>query len=322
MRSPARGLSASSSPPSTARYGGRGTGNLRRGLPRTGHVDDRDGDGRYLISLQGVCRFRVAEELGVKTPFRQCGSRRSWAISTRTRAAATKSIAGAAARLPGLSRGQRARGGLGQRQPCRQRHARQRAVDAGALWPGREAGAARGRRPEGRAETLIALTRWPSPATMTSSGRACNRRVETDRMGAIEIGSGIDVRLLGASGMPLDQRAARLGRAAQRTRLPARATGLPGQGGHRSCCHPRRARQIPTSSAASHRPPGCRPTALSIRQCCGEQPTSLRVTSKDQVAALPPANPVRSTGRHDPARMPCPQSWSAGSVLPSTVPRS
>ena len=30
------------------------------------------GDGRYLISLQGVCRFRVARELTVKTPFRQC----------------------------------------------------------------------------------------------------------------------------------------------------------------------------------------------------------------------------------------------------------
>jgi Lon protease-like protein len=30
------------------------------------------GDGRYLISLQGVCRFRIASELTVKTPFRQC----------------------------------------------------------------------------------------------------------------------------------------------------------------------------------------------------------------------------------------------------------
>jgi Lon protease-like protein len=30
------------------------------------------GDGRYLIALQGVCRFRVATELEVKTPFRQC----------------------------------------------------------------------------------------------------------------------------------------------------------------------------------------------------------------------------------------------------------
>ena len=30
------------------------------------------GDGRYLISLQGVCRFRIMEELTVKTPFRQC----------------------------------------------------------------------------------------------------------------------------------------------------------------------------------------------------------------------------------------------------------
>lgn len=30
------------------------------------------GDGRYLISLQGVCRFRIVEELHVRTPFRQC----------------------------------------------------------------------------------------------------------------------------------------------------------------------------------------------------------------------------------------------------------
>ncbi len=30
------------------------------------------GDGRYLISIQGVCRFRVTRELPAKTPFRQC----------------------------------------------------------------------------------------------------------------------------------------------------------------------------------------------------------------------------------------------------------
>ena len=30
------------------------------------------GDGRYMIALQGICRFRVAEELDVRTPFRQC----------------------------------------------------------------------------------------------------------------------------------------------------------------------------------------------------------------------------------------------------------
>jgi uncharacterized protein len=29
-------------------------------------------DGRYLISLSGVCRFRIGEELTVKTPYRQC----------------------------------------------------------------------------------------------------------------------------------------------------------------------------------------------------------------------------------------------------------
>lgn len=30
------------------------------------------GDGRYMIALQGVCRFRVTEELLAKTPYRQC----------------------------------------------------------------------------------------------------------------------------------------------------------------------------------------------------------------------------------------------------------
>lgn len=30
------------------------------------------GDGRVLIALQGICRFRLIEELTVKTPFRQC----------------------------------------------------------------------------------------------------------------------------------------------------------------------------------------------------------------------------------------------------------
>jgi Lon protease-like protein len=30
------------------------------------------GDGRYLVSLQGVCRFRVVAEAAARTPFRQC----------------------------------------------------------------------------------------------------------------------------------------------------------------------------------------------------------------------------------------------------------
>ena len=30
------------------------------------------GDGRLLITLQGICRFRVIKELSTRTPFRQC----------------------------------------------------------------------------------------------------------------------------------------------------------------------------------------------------------------------------------------------------------
>ncbi|MCI5075496.1 LON peptidase substrate-binding domain-containing protein [Oricola sp.] len=30
------------------------------------------GDGRYLVSMQGICRFRIATEIAVRTPYRQC----------------------------------------------------------------------------------------------------------------------------------------------------------------------------------------------------------------------------------------------------------
>jgi Lon protease-like protein len=33
---------------------------------------EETGDGRYLITLSGICRFRVREELAATTPYRQC----------------------------------------------------------------------------------------------------------------------------------------------------------------------------------------------------------------------------------------------------------
>ncbi len=30
------------------------------------------GDGRYLVALHGICRFRIGTELAVRTPYRQC----------------------------------------------------------------------------------------------------------------------------------------------------------------------------------------------------------------------------------------------------------
>lgn len=30
------------------------------------------GDGRYVLALDGICRFRVSEEMAVRTPYRQC----------------------------------------------------------------------------------------------------------------------------------------------------------------------------------------------------------------------------------------------------------
>ena len=91
------------------------------------------GDGRYLISLQGVCRFRVVEELAVKTPFRQCRIAPFVADLDEDQGGGEVEPAGAAQGFPRLSRGQRSRGRLGERQPRRQRDAGQRAVDDGAL---------------------------------------------------------------------------------------------------------------------------------------------------------------------------------------------
>ena len=47
-------------------------GALRDRLPRPHHQFSETGDGRYAIVLSGVSRFRVAEELSARTPYRQC----------------------------------------------------------------------------------------------------------------------------------------------------------------------------------------------------------------------------------------------------------
>ena len=103
-------------------------------------------DGRYLVSLHGVCRFRIAEELVVRTPFRQCrivpfaaDLKEDQGGGDIDRTALLKAFRQyleaneLEADWESVSRG-------------RQCDAGQRAVDDGAVWPGREAGAARGGR--------------------------------------------------------------------------------------------------------------------------------------------------------------------------------
>jgi Lon protease-like protein len=62
MIQPAAGSSEASANPELERVGGIG---------RLTQVAET-GDGRYMLSLTGVCRFRVEEELTVLTPYRQC----------------------------------------------------------------------------------------------------------------------------------------------------------------------------------------------------------------------------------------------------------
>ena len=65
-------------------------------------------DGRYLISLHGVCRFRVAEELAVRTPFRQCRIVPFAADLKEDHGGSDIDRAGAAEGFQAVSRGQRA----------------------------------------------------------------------------------------------------------------------------------------------------------------------------------------------------------------------
>lgn len=62
MIQPAAGSSEASMNPDLERVGGIG---------RLSQFAET-GDGRYMLSLTGICRFRVEEELSVLTPYRQC----------------------------------------------------------------------------------------------------------------------------------------------------------------------------------------------------------------------------------------------------------
>lgn len=62
MIQPAAGGKATTTVPELEKVGGLG---------RITQIAET-GDGRYMLSLTGVCRFRVEEELTVMTPYRQC----------------------------------------------------------------------------------------------------------------------------------------------------------------------------------------------------------------------------------------------------------
>ena len=108
------------------------------------------GDGRYLLQLTGVARFRVVEELAVATAYRQCrvdlpAIRRRF---HRPQGRGRGRPQGAARALTRLSQGQQSQGRLGRHRERAQRGAGQCARHDVALRPRREAGDARSARPQ------------------------------------------------------------------------------------------------------------------------------------------------------------------------------
>jgi Lon protease-like protein len=90
------------------------------------------GDGRYLIQLTGVARFRIEEELDVTTPYRQCKVTYHPFIDDFT-ARKGEDEQGAAARAVVFPQGQQPQGRLGGHRECAQRGVGQRAGNDVAL---------------------------------------------------------------------------------------------------------------------------------------------------------------------------------------------
>ena len=108
------------------------------------------GDGRYLLQLTGVARFRVEEELKVATAYRQCRvSYQPFADDFIARKGEEevdrKAVLEA---LTAFLKANNLKTGLAGRRERAQRGAGQRARHDVALWRGREAGAAGGAGPE------------------------------------------------------------------------------------------------------------------------------------------------------------------------------
>ena len=94
------------------------------------------GDGRYLLELTGITRFRIEEELAVGTPYRQCRVDLS-ALHCRlyrTQGRRRRRPQGAAARARRLPQGQQSQSRLGRHRERAQRSAGQCAGDDVALW--------------------------------------------------------------------------------------------------------------------------------------------------------------------------------------------
>ncbi len=100
------------------------------------------GDGRYLIQLIGIARFRIGEEMPVVTPYRQCRvSYQPFADDFVPRKGEDEVDRKALLRaLTAFSQGQQTQGRLGRHRKCSQRSPGQRAGDDVALRQRRKAG--------------------------------------------------------------------------------------------------------------------------------------------------------------------------------------
>ena len=135
------------------------------------------GDGRYLIQLTGVARFRVEDELAVATPYRQC--RVTYRAFPRRLHRAQGRGGGrpqdAVAHARGIPQGQQPQGRLGRHRECAQRGTGQRLGDDVALWPAEKQALLEAPDLKTRAEILVAVTEIELAKSKTTARHRCNK---------------------------------------------------------------------------------------------------------------------------------------------------
>ena len=210
------------------------------------------GDGRYLISLQGVCRFRIVEELTVKTPFRQCRI-------APFAADLDEDQAGGEVDRPALLKAFRAyleANDLEADWDSVSRADNAMLVNALSMMapygPAEKQALLEAPDLKTRADTLIAMTEMALARDNEDFGRACNSDSGREgRHGVTEAQDPDRREAARASRLPADQGTADLGRRAMRTGLDAsRSSPIRCATASRSCCRRKRAPSIPTRSSS------------------------------------------------------------------------
>ena len=140
------------------------------------------GDGRYILELTGIARFKVVEEMTVLTAYRQCkvDYLPVYRRFHRAQGRGGRRPRGAAGGADGFSESQQSQGRLGRHRERAQRGAGQRAGDDVALRAAEKQAMLEAPDLKTRAEILIAVTEMDLAKKRTSGDPGCSSTAQAE----------------------------------------------------------------------------------------------------------------------------------------------